>query len=42
VIELADRLGIPVPHTRTLYACTKLLDATLAWQRAPAQAGSHA
>lgn len=30
VVELADRLGIAVPHTRTLYACTKLLDATLA------------
>jgi 2-dehydropantoate 2-reductase len=33
VVELADRLGIPVPHTRTLYACTKLLDQTLASQR---------
>jgi len=26
VIELADRLGIPVPHTRAVHACTKLLD----------------
>ncbi len=26
VIELADRLGIAVPHTRTIYACVKLLD----------------
>jgi 2-dehydropantoate 2-reductase len=34
VVELADRLGIAVPHTRTLYACTKLLDETLAAQRA--------
>jgi 2-dehydropantoate 2-reductase len=34
VVELADRLGIGVPHTRTLYACTKLLDETLAVQRA--------
>ena len=42
VVELADRLGIPVPHTRTLYACTKLLDATLARQRAAAQTGSQA
>jgi 2-dehydropantoate 2-reductase len=30
VVELADRLGIPVPHTRTLYACTKLLDQVAA------------
>lgn len=28
VVELGDRLGIPVPHLRTLYACTKLLDET--------------
>jgi ketopantoate reductase len=34
VVELADRLGIAVPHIRTLYACAKLLDATLAAQRA--------
>ena len=26
VVELADRLGVEVPHLRTLYACTKLLD----------------
>lgn len=26
VVELADRLGITAPHTRTLYACAKLLD----------------
>jgi 2-dehydropantoate 2-reductase len=30
VVELADRLGIPAPHTRTLYACTKLLDEVMA------------
>ena len=27
VIELGERLGIAMPHTRTVYACTKLLDA---------------
>jgi 2-dehydropantoate 2-reductase len=26
VVELADRLGIPVPHLRTLYASVKLLE----------------
>ncbi len=25
VLELGDRLGVPMPHTRTIYACTKLL-----------------
>jgi len=29
VVELGDRLGVPMPHTRTVYACTKLLQATL-------------
>jgi 2-dehydropantoate 2-reductase len=28
VVELGDRLGIPVPHLRTLYASVKLLEAT--------------
>ena len=27
VVELADRLAVPVPTTRTVYACTKLLEA---------------
>ena len=27
VVEIADRLGLDVPHVRTLYSCTKLLDA---------------
>jgi 2-dehydropantoate 2-reductase len=27
VIELADRLGIEVPHVQSVHACTKLLDA---------------
>jgi 2-dehydropantoate 2-reductase len=26
VVELADRLGVPVPHVRTVHACTLLLD----------------
>ena len=29
VVELGGRLGIPTPHTRTLYASAKLLEATL-------------
>src|SRR5262249_39061500 len=28
VVELGDRLGIPMPHLRTVYACAKLLDRT--------------
>ena len=27
VVELGERLGIEMPHTRTVYACTKLLAA---------------
>lgn len=26
VVELAEKLGVPVPHTRTLYACAGLLE----------------
>ncbi len=26
VVELGDRLGVEVPHLRTLYACVKLLE----------------
>jgi 2-dehydropantoate 2-reductase len=29
VVELGDRLGIPVPHLRTLYSSVKLLQTTL-------------
>ena len=33
VIELGDILGVRMPHTRTVYACTKLLGArTIALQ----------
>jgi 2-dehydropantoate 2-reductase len=28
VVELGDRLGVPVPHLRTLYSAVKLLQAT--------------
>jgi 2-dehydropantoate 2-reductase len=27
VLEIGERLGIPMPHTRSVYACTKLLSA---------------
>ncbi|HME05620.1 MAG TPA: 2-dehydropantoate 2-reductase [Bryobacteraceae bacterium] len=33
VVELGERLGIEMPYTRTIYACAKLLDATLAARR---------
>ncbi len=29
VVELGERLGVPMPHTRSVYACTKLLAATV-------------
>jgi 2-dehydropantoate 2-reductase len=35
VIELGDRLGVPMPATRALYACTRFLDDARATQRAP-------
>ena len=28
VIELGEQLGIDMPYTRAVYACTKLLEAT--------------
>ncbi len=33
VVELAERLHLPVPHTRTVYACTRLLAERLATSR---------
>jgi 2-dehydropantoate 2-reductase len=33
VVELGDRLQVPMPHTKTVYACTKLLGATSAGRR---------
>jgi len=34
VVELGDRVGVPMPHTRSIYACTKLLDRVSREQRA--------
>jgi 2-dehydropantoate 2-reductase len=34
VVELGERLGIDMPHTRTVYAGAKLLEATSAMRRA--------
>jgi 2-dehydropantoate 2-reductase len=34
VVELSERLSVPMPHTRTVYACAKLLETTLAQRRA--------
>ncbi len=33
VAELGERLEVPMPHTRSVYACTKLLESNLASQR---------
>jgi len=33
VVELGERLGIDMPHTRTVYACVKLLEETSAAKR---------
>jgi 2-dehydropantoate 2-reductase len=38
VIELAEQLAIPVPHTRTLHACVKLLEARACGVPQPAPA----
>jgi 2-dehydropantoate 2-reductase len=38
VIELAELLGVSVPHTRTVHACVKLLEALQ--RRAPVTAGA--
>lgn len=35
VIELGERLGVPVPATQAVYACAKLLDAHRATRPAP-------
>ncbi len=36
VVELGDRLGVPMPATQAVYACTKLLDERAAARRAAA------
>ena len=33
VVELGERLGIEMPHTRTVYACARLLEQTSAPRR---------
>jgi 2-dehydropantoate 2-reductase len=33
VVELGDRLGVPMPSTRAVYACAKLLDEHRARRR---------
>jgi 2-dehydropantoate 2-reductase len=35
VIELGNRLGVPTPATRAMYACARFLDDARATQRAP-------
>ena len=44
VVELGERLGVPMPATRAVYACAKLLDehrgqraAVPGWTRTPDQ-----
>ena len=39
VVELGERLSVPMPHTRSVYACTKLLEKAAA---ATKQAGQSA
>jgi ketopantoate reductase len=36
VVELGEQLGIDMPFTRTVYACTRLLEASHAARRAQA------
>ncbi len=38
IVELADLLSVPVPHTRTVHACVKLLDDLEQAKRDPAGA----
>lgn len=35
IVELADRLGIPVPHTRAVHACVELVDVLNTRERTP-------
>lgn len=39
VVELGDRLGVPMPATRAVYACARLLDTHRDRRRAPAAEG---
>jgi 2-dehydropantoate 2-reductase len=40
VVELGERLGIPMPHTSAVYACAKLLEKTNRAQRQPTAGGA--
>jgi 2-dehydropantoate 2-reductase len=33
VVELGERVGLPMPYTRTVYSCTKLLAQSAASRR---------
>jgi 2-dehydropantoate 2-reductase len=35
VVELGERVGLPMPYTQTVYSCTKLLAETAALRRSP-------
>jgi 2-dehydropantoate 2-reductase len=35
VVELGERLGVPMPHMRSVYACTKLLERAAAAKTQP-------
>jgi ketopantoate reductase len=39
VVELAEPMGIPMPHTSTVYACARLLGATNAGINAKTNGG---
>ncbi len=40
VLEIGERLGVPMPNTQAVYACTKLLERTSAKARVVAEAKS--
>ena len=40
VVELGDRLGVPMPATRAVYACAKLLNEKRQTTQGPASAGA--
>ena len=42
VVELGDRLGVPMPATRAVYACTKFLDERRQRRAAPRMEGAIA
>jgi 2-dehydropantoate 2-reductase len=42
VVELGDRLGVPMPATKSVYACTKLLDEKRGARKQPSLSGQPA